>query len=78
VPALVRPIYVGWMIAAFPIGWTVSRVALALTFFGVVTPMGWIFRITGRDALMLRRRAVTSYWSPKTKAADAREYFRQT
>ena len=78
VPALVRPIYTGWMIAAFPIGWTVSRLALALTFFGVVTPMGWIFRITGRDALMLRRRAVPSYWSPKTKVADGREYFRQT
>ena len=28
VPKAVKPIFVGWMIAAFPIGWVVSRVAL--------------------------------------------------
>jgi hypothetical protein len=29
-PALVRPIYSGWMMAAFPIGWTVSHIALGV------------------------------------------------
>ena len=29
----VKPIFVGWMIAAFPIGWVVSRVALGAIYF---------------------------------------------
>ena len=33
-PALIRPIFVAWMIAAFPIGWIVSRVLLACIFYG--------------------------------------------
>ncbi len=38
-PPAIRPIYTGWMIAAFPIGWTVSRVVLGVVFFLVVTPI---------------------------------------
>src|SRR5262245_4813191 len=32
-PQLVRPLYVGWMCAAFPIGWTVSHLLLAAIFY---------------------------------------------
>ena len=77
-PALIRPIYTGWMVVAFPIGWTVSRLMLAATFFGVVTPIGAALRATGRDALRLRRTTQGSYWLPKRQAAGAREYFRQS
>ena len=77
-PAAVRPIYTGWMVVAFPIGWVVSRVLLAATFFGVVTPMGVASRVSGRDVLRLRRQPRDSYWRPKRQAADAREYFRQS
>src|SRR5262245_51553273 len=48
-PQLLRWIYVGWMIAVFPIGWVVSRVVLAILFYGVFTPIGLAFRLTGRD-----------------------------
>jgi hypothetical protein len=76
-PGLMRPIYTGWMIAAFPIGWTVSRIVLGVVFFLVVTPIGWLFRATGRDVLHLRRRSPASYWTPKPPPADSAEYFRQ-
>jgi len=76
-PAAIRPLYAGWMIAAFPIGWTVSRVALAAAFFLVVTPMGLLFRLAGRDTLRLRRRP-DSYWLPKRQPVGVREYFRQS
>src|SRR5689334_9900395 len=46
-PMLVRPVYTGWMIAAFPIGWTVSRLILGAIFYAVITPIGWAFRLTG-------------------------------
>jgi hypothetical protein len=76
-PALVRPIYTGWMVVAFPVGWTVSRVALGAVFFGVVTPIAALFRLGNRDELRLRKRGGSTYWVARSEAAGAREYFRQ-
>ena len=76
-PAVVKPIYMGWMIAAFPIGWTVSRVALATIFFAVVTPLALVFRARGRDALRLRRETHDTYWIARRKAPAPSDYFRQ-
>jgi hypothetical protein len=77
-PRVMRPIYVAWMVLAFPIGWTVSQVILALMFYGLFTPIGLIFRIIGRDPLhRARRPGLESYWSPKATPADPRRYFKQ-
>ena len=77
-PSLVRPIYVGWLIAAFPIGWTVSHVALAAVYYLVVAPLGLMSRVLGRDRLVLRRRAgERTNWSPLNEPPDVRRYFRQ-
>src|SRR5690242_7923446 len=38
-PQAIRPVYVGWMAAAFPIGWTTSRVALGVVFYVVLAPI---------------------------------------
>lgn len=77
-PGIIRPVYTGWMMAAFPIGWAVSRLTLGAMFFVVVTPLAWLFRATGRDALRLRRRSLDTYWIPKRQPAGRREYFRQS
>jgi Saxitoxin biosynthesis operon protein SxtJ len=77
-PALVRPIYAGWMVAAFPIGWTVSRLALAFIFFVIFAPLAWVFRRTGRDALHRRRPGGTTLWVEKIQPESAREYLRQS
>jgi hypothetical protein len=76
-PAFVKPIYKAWMVAAFPIGWTVSRLALATIFFGIVSPIGAVFRARGRDPLRLRRETHETYWTPKRPARSASDYFRQ-
>ena len=66
------------MILAFPIGWVVSRLLLAILFYGVVTPMGLVLRLGGRDPLRLARPAArTTYWMAKPGPADLRSYFRQ-
>ena len=77
VPSMLRPIYITWLVAAFPIGWVVSRVLLALLFFGVATPLATLFRWRGRDALRLRRREVDSYWTVKSPPGGPASYFRQ-
>jgi hypothetical protein len=77
-PQAVRPVYVGWMIAAFPVGWTLSLLLLAILFYGVFTPMAVLFRLAGRDALCRRPDPDrNSYWTMKPAAADPVSYFRQ-
>jgi TRAP-type C4-dicarboxylate transport system permease small subunit len=78
-PSAVRFIYTGWMIVAFPIGWTVSRIALALVFYAIIAPVAFVFRATGRDELRLRRPdRRESLWRPKPAPESVREYFRQS
>ena len=77
-PAAVRPIFTGWMIVAFTIGWTVSKLALGLMFYVMFTFVGVVFRLTGRDLLKLRRRSSASYWEPKAGSQSSAEYLRQS
>jgi hypothetical protein len=78
VPAVRKPVYVGWMYAAYPMGWLVSHVLLAITFFGVLAPIGFLMRLVGRDPLA---RAIdpsaSTYWSPHDPGTDPNRYFRQ-
>jgi TRAP-type C4-dicarboxylate transport system permease small subunit len=76
-PAAVRFIYTGWMIVAFPIGWTISHIVLLIMFYVIFAPIAALFRIIGRDELRLRRSARPSYWVPKPRPEHVREYFRQ-
>ncbi len=77
-PKLVRPVFVGWMVLAFPIGWAVSHLILAVMFYGLFTPIGLLMRLFGRDPLSLRPGPPSdSYWTPKSTPADVRRYFRQ-
>jgi len=77
-PAFIRPLYVGWMIGVLPISWTVSKLILAVLFYGVFTPLGLFFRILGRDALGLKLQPETdSYWIPKETPDDLGRYFQQ-
>jgi hypothetical protein len=77
-PQWVRSIYVGWMVLAFPIGWTISQIILAAIFFGMFTPIGLVFRLLHRDPLDRdRRHDLESYWAPKPAPVDLRRYFKQ-
>jgi hypothetical protein len=77
-PSAIRLIYTGWMIAVFPIGWTVSRLMVFGMFYLVFTPVALIFRAMGRDALQLKRPQGTSYWSTKGTTDAAEGYLRQS
>jgi hypothetical protein len=71
-------VFVGWMGLAYPIGWVVSRIVLGVIFYGLFTPVAWVFRRMGRDALALQSQPrATTYWRPKPGAADSSQYFGQ-
>lgn len=76
-PRLMRPIFVGWMIAVFPIGWLVSHVLMGIVYALLFVPLGIAFRLSGRDSLRVRRENRDTYWQPKASAADLASYYRQ-
>ncbi len=75
-PRAVYPVYVALLAVSLPIGWVVSGILLRVVFFGVITPIGLLFHLFGRDPLALRRPAGASYWRDHDSPADA-DYFRQ-
>ena len=77
-PPLVRWVYSGSMVVAFPIGWCVSNLLLAVLYFGVITPIGLLRRWCGHDELGLRPDPTRkSFWDPKPGPREVSSYFRQ-
>jgi hypothetical protein len=75
-PALLKPVYVGWMLAAFPIGWTVSHLLLGSIFYLVITPLGLLLRLFGYDPMKRKfEPAAKTYWIEHERSETAR-YFR--
>jgi hypothetical protein len=53
VPQIYRPIAVLWLGFSDLIGAVVSRILLSIVFFAVVTPIGILRRLAGKDSLKL-------------------------
>lgn len=74
-----RGVYRAWMLAAMPIGWTLSNALLMAVFYGVVTPVGLVMRAIGRDPMAQRfDEAAASYWVEHRPPADPKRYLRQS
>lgn len=75
---LTRAIYVVLMAVTFPIGLVVSFMLLAIFYFLLLTPLGLIFRLIGRDTLC-RKFDLTaeSYWLSRQPPENPEQYFRQ-
>jgi ABC-type uncharacterized transport system permease subunit len=77
-PPIRKPLYLGWMYAAYPIGFVMSYVVLGVTYFLVVTPIGLVMRLAGNDPMQRRfDRSAATYWVTRTPTTDSRRYFRQ-
>ena len=75
---LALPIYWAWMGVAFVMGHIMTRVVLILVYYGVVTPVGVISRLAGRDVLALTPRNPETYWKDlKEPPEDPAAYERQ-
>jgi hypothetical protein len=73
------PLYLAWMHAVRPLAWVVSHLALGLVYFAIITPIGLVMRLAGRDALARRfDRGASSYWIARDSAGGASRYFRQS
>jgi hypothetical protein len=63
--------------AAFPIGWLMTQLVLALMFYGVLTPMALFFRWRGRDTLQLRKRERSTFWVERNEQTPPEKYLKQ-
>lgn len=63
-----RPVYLAWMGFAWLAGTVIGTVALAVVFYGVVTPMAIAARLVGRDRLDVRGDARATRWHPLPRA----------
>jgi hypothetical protein len=77
-PASRRPLYLAWMVAAYPIGMAVSLLLVTVVYYAVITPIGLALRLTGRDPLRLRKESASdSCWVAHEPRTGKDAYFRQ-
>jgi hypothetical protein len=77
-PKRIRTIYNGLLALTMPIGFVVSFVVLAVFFYVVITPLGVVLRVAGRDRLHVRRQDRPSHWVGKADVTDLASYARQS
>ena len=77
-PPAIKPIFIGLMLVAAPIGMVVGELAMLLIFLGIFLPISLVFRLMGRDALRLKiDKNAASYWQPKSEPKQVSSYYRR-
>ena len=71
-PGSLHPVHRVWMKVAEGLGWFNTRVLLGLVYFGVMTPVGVVMRLVGKDPLDRRLKDRPTYWVEKTPHPDPR------
>jgi hypothetical protein len=75
-PGILKPLQKVWMSFSVVMGFFMSRVILCILFYGVVTPIGLVLRISGKDILDEKiDRQKTSYWSDISKDIKVKESY---
>lgn len=79
-PGALGKIYKSWMALSRIMGFFMSRLILSILFYLVLTPMGILMRLFGKDLLDINftRNSPASYWIPKKNDNSLeRDYERQ-
>jgi len=76
-PGLLAPLNRLWMRFGLLLHRLVSPIVLGIMFFGVITPIGLVMRLFGKDPLRLQLdKAARSYWIERTPPGPAPETFK--
>lgn len=74
VPQVLLPIQKAWMVLSIIIGFFVSRLILVLIFYAILTPMGLVMKILGKDILDERiDKTKKSYWVERSITAEDKD-----
>lgn len=74
---LALPFYWAWLGIAYVMGNVMSRIIIAAVYYLVVTPVGILSRVAGRDPLQLKKPESETYWRDLKFPKDAESYERQ-
>ena len=50
-PSVLAPIHKGWMWVGHILGWINTRILLGIVFYALVTPIGLVFRLMGKETM---------------------------
>lgn len=75
-PLVIRPVYVVAACLTMPIGVLVNLFLSAVFFYGVITPLGLIFRLMTKDPLRIKLHNDTM-WIKRKASRDSNSYFHQ-
>ena len=79
IPPLRRPMYVASMSLMYPFGWILSHVMVVVLFYLIITPLGLLMRLLGRDPMMRTfEPGRRSYWVERGPPDSTDRYFRQS
>jgi len=77
-PMVLLPLYRLWVKFAAAMAWLNTKLLLALIFYLVITPIGFVMRIAGKDILDEKiYRGASSYWKQKEAHNDPSRYEKQ-
>lgn len=76
VPKVLAPFNKAWFFLGQFLGKIVSPLVLGIIFFGVLTPVGLITRLFGRDELRLKRSQKETYWLERAPPGPSGESFK--
>src|SRR4029078_11894250 len=51
VPTWLAPVSPGWVVGGHWLGWINTRIILGVIFYGLITPIGIVFRMLGKDTM---------------------------
>jgi hypothetical protein len=75
---LTKVIYLGMILLTLPIGYVVSFILMVTFYFLLLTPLGLIFRLIGRDPLNRKFEPnAKSYWLSRRQPKGVEQYFHQ-
>ncbi len=75
---LTRYIYVTLTALTLPVGFVVSLVLMGVFYFGLITPLGLVFRLIGRDILCRRfDPEARTYWVDHQQTSNMERYFQR-
>ena len=77
-PYALKPFYKVWMAFALLLGLIMTRFILTLTFFLIITPMGFVLRKLGKDLLDEKiNKDATTYWRKHEPISNKSRYLKQ-
>ncbi len=75
---LTRIIYLGLTFLTYPIGYVLSYLVMGIFYFLIITPVGFIFKLAGKDPLQRKfDYAAKSYWLKRQPPDKLDRYFHQ-